>query len=179
MTWSIPLQQGNLDGLCGVYSIINATGKIIGQLDENEQKEMFRKIISYLYKKYSNNLDFLFNDGGITIRDIGSVLKDVIEPRHGIIRKKPHHKSSSLELNNFWDSMTKFLGEPQRAIILGLARKHDHWTVVDSITEKRLTLLDSGGLCHINRRVCTTVDSDPTSIHLLKPTHTYFLERKL
>ena len=39
-----PYLQGALDGLCAVYSIVNAA-RIIADIDEEEAKELFKKIL--------------------------------------------------------------------------------------------------------------------------------------
>jgi hypothetical protein len=170
----IPLQQGNLDGLCGVYSIVNATRKVKGKLATEESKELFLSVISHLQDK-KQGLDFLVE--GISIHDIGTALREVVEPVHGVFRSKPYDKFSSLGLKSLWDGMSEFLQAPRRAIIIGLGGKYDHWTVVDSITDKRITLLDSDDSFHINRCACTTTDRITTRRkHRLFHTHAYFLE---
>jgi hypothetical protein len=169
-----PLQQGHLDGLCGVYSIVNATRKAKGKLAHEESKALFLEVIRHLQEK-KEGLHFLVE--GISIHDIGTALRDVVAPTHGITRSKPYDKNPSLGLNILWQTMTEYLEEPNRAIIIGLGGKHDHWTVVDSITDKRLTLLDSDELYHINRCACTTTDRiTARRRHRIMPTHAYFIE---
>ena len=45
-----PYEQGALDGLCAVYSIVNAT-RIVSGIGEEEAKELFKEIIRYLETK--------------------------------------------------------------------------------------------------------------------------------
>jgi len=42
-----PYRQGALDGLCGVYSIINAV-RIVNGIDDEDSEDLFQAIISYL-----------------------------------------------------------------------------------------------------------------------------------
>ena len=42
-----PYEQGGLDGLCGVYSIINAS-RIINSFNSKECQELFEEIIKFL-----------------------------------------------------------------------------------------------------------------------------------
>ena len=44
-----PYLQGALDGLCAVYTIVNAA-RIICDIDEQESRELFRQILAHLEK---------------------------------------------------------------------------------------------------------------------------------
>ena len=170
-----PLQQGNLDGLCGVYSILNATRCVTGPINDQEARNLFLSIIDYLHAK-KGSLQFFVD--GISIHDIGSVLRDIVEPNYSVIRTKPFAKKGDVGLANFWEHMSEFLSRPSRAIILGLTGKYDHWTVAKSITENRLTLLDSDRLYWINRGAVTTGTPTARRAHGIPPNFAYFLVRK-
>ena len=43
----IPYRQGQLDGLCGVYSIINST-RIINNFDHKHCESIFKEIVKFL-----------------------------------------------------------------------------------------------------------------------------------
>ena len=64
-----PYEQGALDGLCAVYSIVNAT-RIISAIDEDGAKELFKEIILYLTK--TKNL-YKILVSGIDIKTIGGM----------------------------------------------------------------------------------------------------------
>ena len=176
-----PFEQGELDGLCGIYSIINSVrrikeGKIL-KADEagiDERNELFLAILNYLHNHY-HGLVFMID--GISIQAIAGILRDIIEPKYNITRKRPFDKRPDVKLPEFWDSMQSFMKDtPNGAILLGLGGKHDHWTVVESITDKGMYVMDSDGLIHFNRGSCTT--SARTGVrkkHQLIPTHAYFL----
>ena len=71
--------------------------------------------------------------------------------------------------------MQTFLEVPNRAILLCLGGVYDHWTVVQSISNKQIKFFDSDGLKHLNRSACTTQEPDKKRRHAIYPTHTYFL----
>jgi hypothetical protein len=67
-------------------------------------------------------------------------------------------------------------GGGPRAILIGLGGPlWDHWSIVDSITEKQIRFFDSYKLKRLNRLRCATIRSTSSRPHLLCPTHTYFL----
>lgn len=177
-----PFEQGELDGLCGIYSIINSVrrifeGKILKDIDE--RNELFLEILNYLYKYHKKNLIFMIN--GISIQAIAGILRDIIKPQYNITRTRPFDKRPDITLPAFWDAMQSFMKDnPNGSILLGLGGKHDHWTVVESITDKGIHVMDSDGLKHFKRGACTT--SARTGVrkrHQLIPTHAYFLSRSL
>ncbi|WP_243366433.1 hypothetical protein [Fundidesulfovibrio soli] len=44
---------------------------------------------------------------------------------------------------------------PKKAAIIGLGKTYDHWTCVQSITDKQMRLFDSDGLKIVNKSRCT------------------------
>jgi hypothetical protein len=69
--------QGALDGLCAIYSIVNAT-RIISGIDEEEARALFRRIMAYLEK--TRQLSKVLTDG-IGLTTIGGILRDVVGDR--------------------------------------------------------------------------------------------------
>jgi hypothetical protein len=51
----------------------------------------------------------------------------------------------------------------------------DHWSIVESITDKQIRFFDSYRLKRLNRSRCATMRSTSSRPHVLSPTHTYFL----
>jgi hypothetical protein len=75
--------------------------------------------------------------------------------------------------------MQSFLdGTPRRAIILGLQGYHDHWTVIERITNRSIFLYDSASIKRLPRSYCTTVYPTWKRKHVLLPAQTYFLSNE-
>jgi len=167
-----PYLQGALDGLCAVYSIVNAT-RIITEIDEEEAKELFKNILVYLEK--SDDLSRILTEG-ISLNTIGGILRDVVNHR---IRNRwmPFKHSPETSLDEFWYRMMYFLdGELNRAILICISGPMwDHWSIVHSISERQIYFFDSHKLKRLNRSRCTTIRSTAARPHVLSPTHTYFL----
>jgi hypothetical protein len=167
-----PYLQGALDGLCAVYSIVNAA-RIISGIDEKEARELFQRILVYLEK--SKDLSRLLIEG-IGLATIGGILRDVVgdQIRH---RHMPFKHFPDTSLDEFWMEMLSFLENGRKgAVLICLSGPMwDHWTIVHSITEKQLFFFDSHKLKRLNRSRCTTRHSTASRPHILCPTHTYFL----
>ncbi|MBV5331876.1 hypothetical protein JZU69_05865, partial [bacterium] len=61
----------------------------------------------------------------------------------------------------------------------GLKGYHEHWTVIDSITNRSIMLYDSAHIKRLPRSACTTVYTTESRMHLLLPAQTYFLSNEL
>ena len=164
-----PYEQGSLDGLCGVYSIINAS-KIINDFNDEECIELFQQVVRFLDSERCLS-KLLIN--GIDINIIGQVMNNIKDLR--LNKEQPFRGKPETKLREFWSAMQNFLEMPHRAILVGLGGVHDHWTVVKSLSVKQIKLIDSDGLKQLNRSLCTTGEPSKRRRHQIYPTHTYFL----
>ncbi len=167
-----PFQQGGLDSLCGLYSIVNAERYINHSSDEETQR-LFDDLIYYLSRR---GLLSKFLIGGIMHTEMLVILKKVVGEKRISNVEIPWRGIQNPDLTKFWKSMQDFLdGTSRRAIILGLQGYHDHWTVIESITSRSIMLYDSALIKRLPRSSCTTVYATWKRKHLLLPAQTYFL----
>jgi hypothetical protein len=167
-----PYIQGALDGLCAIYSIVNAA-RIISDIGEEESKSLFKQILIYL--EDGEDLSRVLTEG-IGLNTVGSILRDVANGKiHD--RNMPFKHSPETSLDEFWAEMISFLdGGSKRAVLIGLGgRMWDHWSIVHAISDKQIYFFDSYKLKTLTRSRCTTVRPTAARPHLLCPTHTYFL----
>ena len=167
-----PYLQGALDGLCAIYSIVNAA-RIISDIGEEESKNLFKQILHYL--ENSADLGRVLTEG-IGLNTVGSILRDVANGRiHDRNMPFKHHPDTSLD--EFWSELMSFLdGGSKRAILIGVGGPMwDHWSIVHEINDRQAYFFDSHKLKSLKRSRCTTVRPTAARPHLLCPTHTYFL----
>ena len=167
-----PYLQGALDGLCAIYSIVNAA-RIIADISEEESKTLFKRILVYL--ETGKDLSRVLGEG-IGLNTVGSILRDVANGRIPE-RNMPFKHRPDTSLDEFWTEMMSFLdGGSKRAILIGVGgRMWDHWSIVHAISDRQVYFFDSHKLKSLKRSRCTTVRPTTARPHLLCPTHTYFL----
>jgi len=171
----LPFQQGGLDSLCGLYSIINAE-RIINHSSDEETQQLFDDLVHFLSKR---GLLTKLLIGGIIHTQMLLILDKVVGKQRISSVEIPWRGVPNPELDVFWKSVQDFLdGTPGRAIILGLQGFHDHWTVIEYITDKSIILYDSALIKRLPRARCTTVYTTNTRKHLLFPAQTYFLSNE-
>ena len=171
-----PFQQGGLDSLCGLYSIINAE-RFINHSSDEETQQLFDDLIHYLSRR---GLLTKFLIGGIIHTEMLVILNKVVGKKRISNVEIPWRGVQNPDLTKFWKSMQNFLdGTSGRAIILGLQGYHDHWTVIENITNRSIMLYDSALIKRLPRSSCTTVYATWKRKHLLLPAQTYFLSNEV
>lgn len=171
-----PFQQGGLDSLCGLYSIVNAE-RFINQSSDEEVQQLFDDIIHFLSRKRLL-ADLLI--GGIIHTQMLLILNRVVGRKRISKVEIPWRGVQNPDLTTFWKYMQWFLdGTPGRAIILGLQGYHDHWTVIEGITNRSIKLYDSALIKRLPRSSCTTVYATWKRKHILLPAQTYFLSNSI
>lgn len=167
-----PYEQGALDGLCGVYSIVNASRKVLG-LTEKQSEDLFHDIAEHLGSK---GLMSKVLCEGLGLWLMGEIFQDVVGDR--IERRLPFWKNSHARLDAYWETMTDFTAEPgPRAIIIGLDGVYEHWTTIDRITPKQMALFDSDGLKRLHRSRLTIGRPTNERKHQINITLTQFLTK--
>ena len=171
-----PFQQGGLDSLCGLYSIINAE-RIVNHSSDEETQVLFDELIHYLSRR---KLLTKFLIGGILHREMLGILDTVVGKRRIANIEIPWRGVANPDLTTFWKSIQAFLDStPGRAVILGLQGYHDHWTVIEKITNRSILLYDSALIKRLPRSSCTTVYATWQRKHVLLPAQTYFLSNEV
>lgn len=171
-----PFQQGGLDSLCGLYSIINAE-RFINHSSDWETQQLFDDLIHFLARRKLLSKLLI---GGIIHTEMLLILDKVVGKQRISNVRIPWRGVHNPDLTAFWKSMQRFLnGTSGRAIILGLQGYHDHWTVIEGITNRSIKLYDSALIQRLPRSSCTTVYATWKRKHLLLPAQTYFLSNEV
>jgi hypothetical protein len=171
-----PFQQGGLDSLCGLYSIVNAE-RFINHSSDEETQQLFDELVHYLSRR---GLLTKFLIGGILHNQMLVILNKVLGKNRIANVGITWRGVPNPDLTTFWKSMQIFLdGTPRRAIILGLQGYHDHWTVIEKITNRSILLYDSSLIKRLPRSSCTTAYDTLKRKHQLLPAQTYFLSNEV
>ena len=170
----LPYEQGYLDGLCGVYSVINATRLLVKGISEEECMKLFEKCLTHVEqrKRLSKAITT-----GISKSDLSSILKNVVMVKYPIARQNPFRGVDDIGVDDFFGEIQSFLNEDsKRTVIAGLiGNGWDHWTVIKSISPKRVMLFDSALMKTINISRCALKKTSKKKPYKLKLKETFFL----
>jgi hypothetical protein len=171
-----PYEQGYLDGLCGIYSIINAV-RLLAKIDEEEATCLFKSILRHVEK--SKKLSHILTEG-ISPSDMNDLLRRIVTRRYPIDWQRPYFRTGRPSVNAFWDRIVDFMKEDtNRTVILWMEHNDwDHWSVVKSLTATKMTFFDSAGFNVIARGRSGTAKGTSRS-YILKPSNAFFLSYKV
>ncbi|MBS0588892.1 MAG: hypothetical protein JSS37_13360 [Proteobacteria bacterium] len=180
----MPIRQGSIDGLCGVYSVMNATEAVIGKFHydrklgrkASQRKVLFKKLIGYLAKQDMLEEAMIWGFENIDAKggSIDIAVKSVKRYQKRKLRKEIAFDTDEVTLDVYWEKLTEHLSRPGSAVIICLSGLIKHWTCVRRITPSVMILSDSSGIRRIARDRCT-VSTGRGDLYILWPTLTYFL----
>jgi hypothetical protein len=184
----LPYEQGHLDSLCGIYSIINATRFALRTvefkrpypcpkpwyLSEPETELMFMTLIRGVIR--STRLIDTFVDG-IHSRQLALLLRVADQWLHErrairLATARPLYRSRS-RTRTLLRRISEHLAAPGTAVIVGTNPPWRHWTVAERVSGSRLHLFDSGG----GRSVPLRLGRHSSRLHagLIKPSEVFFV----
>lgn len=165
-------RQGDLDGLCGVYALINAV-EIIAPRPEECVETLMKACIHALYIR--NGTPFFFLQG-IGMNEMIHLLRMVVRPNFSIQYQRPFARNAGVTLGEFWRICRAFLDEDGRSVITVLAANNiQHWTVIASMSDHCLFLMDSDGWNRVNRAALTVKPGKVKRQFRVFPSQTFFL----
>src|SRR5215210_6644069 len=122
-----PYRQGRLDGLCGVYALVNALRLLCPRLDEDACERAFCALIRARARQAASPLAVI--SGGLSRRELLKLIG-------------PWQRFAAREFGVTL-SVSRLKGAER------------HWTVAHAATERTLRVADSSGLRVIFRSQCT------------------------
>lgn len=157
-----PLHQGELDGLCGVYAVINAARLLCPELTRRKCDVLFEILLDALSAESQDTTNFVTNGiGPTTLRGLIELICDEIFGRWKVsLHCSAFPPKGRTRLDALWDEIHRRTSEGQ-VIVIGLSGHEDHWTVAFRTTPRRITLSDSSMMRFLNRAFCTTSRSAP------------------
>lgn len=173
-----PYLQGDLDALCGPYSVINALRIVHGNLGKTKCKELLAKCGSLL-EENGRSIGVLRN--GVYLWGMCFLMREVVQVDYPVKVHRPFARKAKIPLNTLWERMSGFLGEGQeyRAIILALQTPFiDHWSVAWRVSQSALYLCDSDRLKRFQRKRFGVAGVDEDRPNTLFPAYMFFLERR-
>ena len=111
-----PYNQGDLDGLCGFYSVINAVKHITKRMTFEDWQFIFLKMLK-LQLKRQKSANFIIY--GISDEKITKLLQYTQKLKFRIYYSRPFKRLNHLDIEEFWLYLEEFLkGNQNRCIIL-------------------------------------------------------------
>ncbi|MBK8677023.1 MAG: hypothetical protein IPN27_11845 [Cellvibrionales bacterium] len=161
-------QQGDLDGLCGLYSLVNATNHLRGPLSKQQSSDLLRELAVAFHHCWGFHEAVVDGINGFQLHQL---IRDIVIPTYQLVCKKPFHSLPHACPEWVWRTMMDWT-DSGGVIILGT---EEHWTVIEKVMLNSVLLRDSSDdrWQHKNR----LLHKNPQN-QRLRPQHLYFLKRE-
>jgi hypothetical protein len=173
-----PYRQGDLDGLCGVYSIINSVRVLAPEIDQEAAEWLFSELMYALSDFGAEPKEIV--TGGIGRRHLSQLIRRAVRYMideyeiHLTVSRLPKELRQSTDLQELWAWLSERVS-PTRVAILGLGGRYDHWTVAIDVTSQQIKLFDSGEVGILRRRSCTV--GRASMRYRISPVHVFLIRR--
>jgi hypothetical protein len=145
-----------LDGLCGIYAVVNALRYLL-RLNKAQSQELFERLVAALIQDSRHPHKRLVE--GILFKRLKQLAAAARRCR--LVDHDLSFQVRTLRLRReertiarLWATLDREVG-PACVAIIGITGADDHWCVVYRVTPKTLRLLDSSGRSCIRRSRCT------------------------
>lgn len=148
-----PFTQGELDGLCGIYAIINAYRLLFGDAFGHERAaKLFKRMAKAAPLAVFEGLGYheLLDLIALANRAVPARLR--LEVRTNLFRKPAH--GPAWRVDTFLKKLREEVNEGGQVAILGLEKAHEHWTLLHRITPSTVKLTDSESITHLKLANC-------------------------
>lgn len=152
-----PFRQGQLDGLCSLYAVINGLRLACAgsaAISLRESKELFALGLAFLERKGRLQKTITTGLRWRRRRTLAYYLAEAAScsGRQIIVERPSKTERSSVEDVFNWIAVSLQQNKP---VLIPLMGALNHLTVVSSLSEKRLTLFDSGGFYYVEKANCS------------------------
>lgn len=166
-----PLHQGRMDGLCGIYALVNGISVLVqNRLSTGDLSELFKELVRALYRrnhrrKPRNGTPIEFIWEGTNVHDISLLLRTsrsfLANRGLTLTWSRPLQGAGRpATLNQYWDRLKSSFDECENRCVAiidynfdGIDGEEGHWTCVEKVTARTMKLLDSSLSIHSPRGV--------------------------
>lgn len=201
LTMRNPLHQGRMDGMCGIYAVINGVSVLVqNRISTSELSDLFKELVLALYRRNhrrrptgSSPIDFIWE--GTNVHDISLLLRTsrefLQELGIDLVWSRPlQGKARPATLGQYWERLRESFDRHEGKCIAILDYNFDgqygeegHWTCVEKITARTMRLLDSSLSLHIPKGVlrkgsCTLGNKTARRPYRLFPHNVYLVHAR-
>lgn len=145
----LPIEQGDIDGLCAVYSVLNSCKLLFGHGEKLDEK-LFEVLCGAIADLFP---EILWEGAGVpTVYKLLKAADAWTRRQHGaqLHWRAPLMRTTYRRVDDFLARLRADLdacAEQGRGVwIVGLGAPWEHWTIVDRIGERTVWFYDSWGM---------------------------------
>jgi hypothetical protein len=156
-----PLQQGDLDGLCGAYALVNAVTHLLHNkgFQRDDANRLFQRLCRTLHRRQRMPQAVW---RGTHIDDIDGMLRTVrrfVRENFAatLVVSRPFDRGIPRKKDRFFRVLSKSFNSinERKVAVIGLDRPGFHWTIATEVTARSFRLYDSGRSKRLRYGDCT------------------------
>jgi len=141
-----PEHQGHIDGMCAVYSVLNAR-KLLFDHSEKLDTQLFRSLCEAIPDLFPNIVYDGTEVAGISrLLDAAKAWTNHMHKRE-LIWSQPTHRKRFATIDDYFAFVRSTLDPHdgnRKAAIVGLGKPWDHWTVLRTVSGRRAFFFEVG-----------------------------------
>src|SRR5829696_7880287 len=156
----VPFQQGDLDGLCGIYALINAIRLPTADDTRDFPDAAWQELFCTLLLEADEVVGTVEAVGlGIDPQPLFRVAQAAVRhmaAEHGLRLTVTHaiRRGEGRTFDAILRRLTELAQQPRSAVLICLTGQLDHWTVLRRVTGQSLTFFDSSGCARVSLTNC-------------------------
>lgn len=183
---SQPYRQGDLDGLCGIYAVINAIRLALGkealEYSDDNWRELFCELVLLTDETIGAVAATTCGIGSRPYRELLQAAVRYMANEYDVRLKLavllPNHDRPRFADLAF--RLQSIAREPGTALIVSFEGHLDHWTVIRGVSDHWLQLHDSASIIRLSRANCRMSYEPPLRRpveHVIRPSSLFWLKR--
>lgn len=143
-----PFTQGELDGLCGIYAVINAYRLLFGhQFELDRAQKLFKRMAKAAPMAVFDGIGYRELLDLIALANRALPKRLHLEVRVGVFKNPA--QGPAWRTDTYVKKLREEVNEGGQLAILGLEKAHDHWTLLHKVNTATVKLTDSDSISHL------------------------------
>jgi hypothetical protein len=151
-----PYRQGQLDGLCGLYAIINAIRLATRDRTDEFSHGVWRELLLALISEAESvtATAVVHGIGAKPLCELAKAAQRHLASEHGVAVTVSRSRGPKHSFDGLIAHLAELTKQPATAVVVQLAGDVRHWTVLRGVGKQALELLDSSGMERVKLASC-------------------------
>jgi hypothetical protein len=153
-----PYRQGQLDGLCGLYAIINAirlaTHDLTGEFGHDVWRELLLALLGEAEDVVGTATAVVHGIGAKPLYELAKAAERHLASEHRVAVTVSRSRGPKHSFNGLIAHLAELTKQPASAVVMELSGDVRHWTVLRRVGKHSLELFDSSGMERVKLASC-------------------------
>src|SRR5918995_1180215 len=153
-----PYRRGQLDGLCGLYALINAirlaTHHHTGEFGHGVWRELLLALLGEAEDVVGTATAVVHGIGAKPLYELAKAAERHLASEHGVAVTVSRQRGQKHSFDGLIAHLAELTKQPASAVVMELSGDVRHWTVLRRVGKHSLELFDSSGMERVKLASC-------------------------